>query len=127
MKTIAIKYQVGELKKNFDIIRPLKSRDIKYTTRSDRGYIPSLKEYNKTTYNMLIDHLTVNKNILEYESWLEHDFYLLLDHDPHCIDIQTQPVELKYKDMNEKTTYKSTNILRNKRQLAISQGRCASF
>ncbi len=46
---------------------------------SNRGLFPSLKPHLKGV-------------VLEYESQLERDSLLLLDHDPNCIDLQTQPV-----------------------------------
>lgn len=38
--------------------------------------------------------------VLDLESVLEHNFLLLLDHDPNCIDIQPQPIKITY--INEK-------------------------
>ncbi|MFX0172530.1 MAG: TnsA endonuclease N-terminal domain-containing protein [Candidatus Hodarchaeota archaeon] len=97
MAFTSIKYIDNKTSTTFDFVRPQKTREIEYTVRSDRGYIPSLKKYQGYPENTFVGELSVNKNILEYESWIEHDFYLLLDHDPHCIDIQTQPIELTYK------------------------------
>ena len=59
---------------------------------SNRGFMVSLKV--KFRYHKII--------VLEYESQLEHDYLLILDQDPHCLDIQTQPVERTYKTVKEK-------------------------
>ncbi len=69
--------------KQYSYFRPLQSRRIPLKATSNRGYMPSLKPHLKGL-------------ILEYESQLERDFYLLLDHDPNCIDIQPQPVAIPY-------------------------------
>lgn len=63
--------------------RPSKSREIPLKSTSNRGFMPSLKPKLKGF-------------IWEYESQLEHDFLLLLDHDPNCIDLQTQPCVIPY-------------------------------
>ncbi len=63
--------------------RPIQSRQIPLKATSNRGFIPSLKPHLKGL-------------ILEYESQLERDFLLLLDHDPNCIDLQPQPVAIQY-------------------------------
>ncbi len=63
--------------------RPNQVRNIPLKSKSNRGFIPSLKPHLKGV-------------ILDYESQLEHDFLLLLDHDPNCYDLQTQPFKLKY-------------------------------
>lgn len=62
--------------KSLILKKPKLTRKIDLTSRSNRGLLPSLKEPN---------------NIINYESQLEHDFYLLLDHDPHCLEIISQP------------------------------------
>jgi len=69
--------------KTFIYYRPSSARKIPLKTTSNRGFMPSIKPH-------------LNKVILEYESQLERDFLILLDHDPNCIDLQTQPVELSY-------------------------------
>ena len=38
----------------------------------------------------------LNNLVLEYESVLERDFLILLDHDPNCVDLQPQPVAIPY-------------------------------
>lgn len=59
---------------------------------SNRGFMPSLK--CKYRFHRIV--------ILEYESELEHDFLLILDQDPKCLDIQTQPVEITYRRVDGK-------------------------
>ena len=72
---------------------PVKSaRKIRAKERGNRGIIPPNKSLN---------------GIIEYESQLEHDFLLLLDHDPNCIDLQTQPCNITYiskSDLERKIT-----------------------
>ncbi len=67
--------------------KPSQVREISVKQGSVRGYIPSLKP-------------NMNGNVLNYESQLERDFLYLLDHDPNCIDIQTQPCHVHYKSKN---------------------------
>ena len=64
--------------------RPSQVREIPLSSRSNRGFIPSLNPHRKGL-------------ILDYESVLEHDFLLLLDHDPNCYDLQPQPFEITYR------------------------------
>ncbi|MBD3213703.1 MAG: DDE-type integrase/transposase/recombinase, partial [Candidatus Lokiarchaeota archaeon] len=64
--------------------RPSQAREIHLTYCSNRGFMPSLKP-----------HLKGLK--LDYESQLERDFLMLLDHDPNCVDLQPQPVVIPYK------------------------------
>ena len=75
--------------KKYVCYRPTKIREIPLKTSSNRGFNPSLKPHLKD-----LDY------VWEYESQLEIDFILLLDHDPNCIDLQTQPLEITYN--NEK-------------------------
>jgi len=73
---------IGE--KRYEYLRPAQTRSIPLKAMSNRGNMPSLKKH-------------LQGFVLEYESQLEHDFYLLLDHDPNCIDLQPQPIEINYK------------------------------
>ncbi|MHA1921092.1 MAG: TnsA endonuclease N-terminal domain-containing protein [Promethearchaeota archaeon] len=76
--------------KRFDYLRPSQMRNVPLKYKSVRGYIPSLKNYMYPE----IDHL---KNlVLNYESQLERDFLYILDHDSHCLDLQTQPCLIEY-------------------------------
>lgn len=88
METL-IKKSVCLNNKTFVYYRPSQVRKIPLKAISNRGFMPSLKSHIK----QLILGETL---ILEYESQLEHDFLLLLDHDPNCIDLQTQPIKLTY-------------------------------
>jgi hypothetical protein len=63
--------------------KPSQVRKIPLKQGSIRGYIPSLKPNLKGA-------------VLNYESQLERDFLYLLDHDPNCIDLQTQPCHVFY-------------------------------
>ncbi len=47
----------------------------------------------------------VRGGVARYESQLERDFYLLLEHDPHVITFQPQPVEIPYLDGAFKERY----------------------
>ena len=67
----------------FTYYRPSQSRRIPLKSTSNRGFMPSLKPHLKGL-------------ILEYESQLERDLLLLLDHDPCCIDLQSQPIAIPY-------------------------------
>jgi len=69
--------------KHFIYYRPSQARSIPLKARSNRGFTPSLKPHLKGL-------------VLEYESQLERDFLFLLDHDPNCVDLQPQPVEITY-------------------------------
>lgn len=69
--------------------KPSQVREIPLKQRSVRGYIPSLK-------------LNMKGNVLNYESQLERDFLYLLDQDPNCIDIQTQPCHVHYTTKNNR-------------------------
>lgn len=72
--------------------RPSQIRKVPLKTSSNRGFIPVLKPNLKNL-------------VLEYESQLEHDFLLLLDHDPNCIDFQSQAIKVSYKTIKgHKTT-----------------------
>lgn len=62
-------------------------RSIPPKTKGNRGYFPSNK---------------VNSLIVEYESQIERDFYLLLEHAPDVIQYQHQPIKIKYKNTNNK-------------------------
>ena len=57
-----------------------KVRRIELTQRSNRGIIPTPKN--------LADQF------VEFESMIEQRLYILLIHDPHCIDLESQPVEV---------------------------------
>jgi len=59
-----------------------KVRRIKIQQFSDRGTI-------FTTKNL-------SEGFVEFESLLEEGLYLLLDHDPHCIDLESQPVKIPH-------------------------------
>ncbi|WP_371806400.1 TnsA endonuclease N-terminal domain-containing protein [Candidatus Lokiarchaeum ossiferum] len=69
--------------KEFNYYRPSQVRDIPMKSGSIRGFIPSLKP-------------NLKGNVWNYESQLERDFLYLLDHDPNCIDLQTQPCHISY-------------------------------
>ncbi len=75
--------------KKYVYYRPSKIREIPLKTSSNRGFSPSLKP-----------HLKNLNYVWEYESQIERDFILLLEQDPNCIDLQTQPLETTY--INEK-------------------------
>lgn len=64
--------------------RPSQIRKVPLKSSSNRGFIPVLKP-------------NLRGLVLEYESQLEHDFLLLLDHDPNCIDFQSQAIKVSYK------------------------------
>lgn len=68
----------------YKYFRPSQMRKIRLKSSSNRGFMPSLK-------------LHLHNLTLEYESKLERDFLLLLDHDPNCVDLQPQPVGITYK------------------------------
>ncbi len=83
METLIRKsFQIGN--EQIRYYRPSQVRKVPLKAVSNRGFMPSLKPYLKGL-------------ILEYESQLEHDFLLLLDHDPNCIDLQPQPAKILYK------------------------------
>ncbi|MFX1293599.1 MAG: hypothetical protein ACFFD2_01885 [Promethearchaeota archaeon] len=66
--------------KLYTYLRPSHAREIPLKAKSNRSFMPSLKSH--------IERLILSKKlILEYESQLEHDFLLLLDQDPNCIDL----------------------------------------
>ncbi len=67
----------------FSYFRPSQMREIPLKQCSIRGYIPSLKQ-------------NTEGEIWSYESQLERDFLYLLDHDPNCIDLQTQPCQIPF-------------------------------
>ncbi|NVM54053.1 MAG: DDE-type integrase/transposase/recombinase [Candidatus Helarchaeota archaeon] len=64
------------------------ARKITPKEQGNRGLIPSNK---------------VIGGIMEYESCLERDFFLLCDHSPSVKTFQHQPVTIKYKDFKGKT------------------------
>ncbi len=74
-------------KKKLSYYRPSQVRAIPLKQGSVRGYIPSLKP-------------NLKGSVWNYESQLERDFLYLLDHDPNCVDLQTQPCQVKYKTKN---------------------------
>lgn len=77
--------------------RPEQIRDIPLKYSCYRGMVLSTKH-----------HLRKNEKIaFSYESTLERDFYLLLDHDFNCFDFQPQPVAINWIDDNgnEHTAY----------------------
>ncbi len=80
--------------KKYKYYRPNQAREIPLTSRSNRGFMPSLKPH-------------IEGLILDYESQLEKNFLLLLDHDPNCVDLQPQPVAINYitKSGKEATIY----------------------
>ena len=79
-------------KEKYAYYRPIQARKIPLKYRSNRGFMPSLKPY-------------LNNLVLEYESVLERDFLILLDHDPNCVDLQPQPVAIPY------TTVKGKEVI----------------
>ena len=91
---ILTKKSISIGKKQYIYYRPSQARKIPLKTMSNRGFLPSLKKNLKGI-------------VLEYESQLERDFLFLLDQDPNCIDLQTQPVEIIYinKSGKEKKIY----------------------
>ncbi|MHA1428203.1 MAG: TnsA endonuclease N-terminal domain-containing protein [Candidatus Helarchaeota archaeon] len=82
-------FLVGE--RHINYTRPSQVRKIPLTTMSNRGMMPSLKPHLENV-------------IIEYESQLEHEFYLLLDHDPNCYDLQPQPYEISYRTKTGRET-----------------------
>ncbi|MHA2299234.1 MAG: hypothetical protein ACXADA_24655 [Candidatus Hodarchaeales archaeon] len=85
--------------KAFRIDRPLQVREIPLKATSERGFLPSLKQ---RSYVVDDSGKPLEQLILDYESPLEHDFFCLLDHDPNCLDLQPQPIELYYEATNKK-------------------------
>lgn len=83
MEEVMSKKSIRLGNKSITYYRPSAARTIPLKRFSNRGVMPSLKPHLKGV-------------VLEYESVLERDFLLLLDHDPNCIDLQTQPIELTY-------------------------------
>jgi len=69
--------------KSYEYQFPSQVREIPLKSISNRGFMPALKSH-------------LQGRILTYESLLEHDFLLLLNHDPNCIDLQPQPIEISY-------------------------------
>lgn len=63
-------------------------RSIPVKQRGYRGYFPSTK---------------VKKGIVEYDSQIERDFFLLLDHAEDVVTYQHQPVKIKFVNLEEKT------------------------
>ncbi len=84
-KLTMTKYTVNS--RTISVWRPSQARTIPLKATSNRGKMPSLKK-------------TSLCKVLDYESVLEHDFLLLLDHDPNCIDLQPQPIKIQYIDEN---------------------------
>ncbi len=66
-----------------------KVRRIKTTQSADRG--------NLFTRKNLVD------GFVEFESLLEEGLYQLLDHDPNCIDMESQPLEIPNENGNNYT------------------------
>ncbi len=60
-----------------------KVREIQITPSSDRGTIFTEKN--------------LSDGYVEFESLLEEGLLLLLDHDPNCIDLESQPVKIPNK------------------------------
>ncbi|MFX1295806.1 MAG: TnsA endonuclease N-terminal domain-containing protein [Promethearchaeota archaeon] len=82
--------------KTIKYYRPSQVRNVPLKYRSVRGFIPSLKYFRYP----FLKHL---KNlILNYESQFERNYLYLLDHDPNCIDLQTQPCCIDYITITEK-------------------------
>lgn len=63
-------------------------RSIPPKTKGNRGFLPSNK---------------VAEGVAEYESQLERDFYLILEHSDEIKRYQHQPVEINYKDKEGKS------------------------
>lgn len=63
------------------------SRAIPAKERGNRGFFPSAK---------------VPGGIVEYESCLERDFFLVCHHAPDVVKFQHQPVSISYQDKNQK-------------------------
>lgn len=71
-------------------VRPIHSKE-----RGNHGLFPSTK---------------VIGNIIEYESCLERDFFLICDHAPDVISFQHQPVTIPYIDEQEKDRHYTPDI-----------------
>ncbi len=76
---------------------PSQVREIPLKQCSIRGYIPSLKPH-------------LPGEVWNYESQLERNFLYLLDHDPNCIDLQTQPCQIEYLTKNNKKVKATPDI-----------------
>ncbi len=74
-----------------DAIQP--ARKIPPSKRSNTGYIPSMK---------------VSSGTANYESRLERDFYLLLNHDPSILQFQPQPETISWTEPGSKQTREYT-------------------
>ncbi|MHA1315236.1 MAG: TnsA endonuclease N-terminal domain-containing protein [Candidatus Helarchaeota archaeon] len=79
-------------------------RKIPPKTRGNRGFFPSNK---------------VPEKFVEYESQLERNFYLQLEHDPAVIRYQHQPVKIEYKDEKGKTKSYTPDVY-----IEFSDGNC---
>lgn len=64
--------------------------------KGNRGFFPSDK---------------VSGGVVEYESQIERDFYLLLDHDPSVKRFQHQPLKLVWKDKDKKQKHYVPDVL----------------
>jgi TnsA-like endonuclease N terminal len=92
-----LKHFISEDGKEITYYKPSQVRDVPLKQASIRGYIPSLKPHLKG-------------NIWNYESQLERDFLYLLDHDPNCIDLQTQPCNVAYTTKNGRNVKATPDI-----------------
>lgn len=68
------------LKESIRIEKFTKVRRIKTTQTTDRGILYTTRSRND--------------GFVEYESLTEEGLYFLLDHDPNCIDMESQPVKI---------------------------------
>ena len=73
---------------SIDWIPKSAARVIQAKERGNRGFFPSSK---------------VPNGIVEYESCLERDFFLICHHAPDVIKFQHQPVSILYEDKNQKS------------------------
>lgn len=74
-------------------VRPFQVRDIPLKASSYRGEIVATKPHLK-------EELSITT--FSYESGLERDLYICLDHDYHCCDLQPLPAEVIWTNKEEK-------------------------
>lgn len=82
---MSVSNQNVKRKENF-----FKIRKIKITQSSDRGNLFTEKN--------------LNDGYIQFESLLEEGLYKLLIHDPHCVDMESQPVKIERKN-SKRTPY----------------------
>lgn len=78
---------------DFSYIRPSPAREIPLKASSYRGEIVTTKLHLKKDTSI---------DSFSYESGLERDLYICLDHDYYCCDLQPQPAEVVWTDMGGK-------------------------